>query len=64
MTKFKSEIKQPKSCYSCKFNTIFNEDLAEEWWGCDELYGVPVGTNPPYDEPCDLYRERKSDGNN
>ncbi len=57
MSKFINQIRKPASCYTCTHNCIINEDADDEWWGCDELYGVPVGTNPPYDEPCDFYNK-------
>lgn len=56
MTKFKDQIRKPTSCYTCRFNGIINEDQEDEWWACDEYNGMPVGTNPPYDEPCKCYQ--------
>lgn len=56
MTKFMDQIRKPGSCYSCQHNRIMNENEENEWWGCDELYGVPIHTNPPYDEPCYRYQ--------
>lgn len=62
MTKFKDEIRKPTSCYTCRFNTIVHEDCEDEWWGCDEYSGMPVGTNPPYDDPCAFYQRRQRRG--
>lgn len=58
MTKFKDQIRKPESCYFCRHNTIMNEGQENERWECDELYGVSIGTNPPYDEPCYRYQEK------
>ena len=56
MTKFKDQIRKPTSCYTCRFNCIVYEDAEREFWACDEYSGMPVGTYPPYDEPCKRYQ--------
>lgn len=59
MSKFINDIRKNGSCYHCGHCCICNEDTEKEFWGCDEIYGVPVGVNPPYDEICDHFIERK-----
>ena len=60
MTKFKDEIRNPRSCYECVHNCIIDEDKEDEFWACDEISEVPVRTNPPYDDPCHSF-ERKEE---
>lgn len=59
MTIYKDKLHKPKSCYDCVYNGIIHEGQSDEWWACDEMYGVPVGTNPPHDEPCSSFREKE-----
>lgn len=59
MSIFMDKIRKPKSCYDCSHNCIMSEDTENESWACDEIYGVPIGTNPPYDEPCDFFAQKE-----
>lgn len=58
MSIFMDKIRKPKSCYDCSHNCIVAEDSEAERWECAEIYGVPIGTAPPYDEPCEYFEPK------